>query len=221
MMAANNPQLPKSTASKRIAILGTGRVGSALAGGWLKAGHSVALGTRDPHGEKAQALLSRLPAAAVTTIPRAVATADIVVLATPWSGAQAALEAAGDLAGKVLIDCTNSIGPAGLTVGPDTSGAEQVASWAPGARVAKAFNTVGAEVMADTRYAAGRPALLLCADDAGARQAAAELAVDLGFEPVDCGPLRLARSLEHMALLWVTLARGGLGRHFAWSLLRR
>lgn len=206
---------------RRVAIIGAGRVGSALAGGWVKAKHSVTLGTRDPHSAKVRALLDQLGTALATSIPRAAAAAEVVVLATPWTAAQEAIAAAGDLSGKVLIDCTNPIGPTGLAVGHTTSGAEQVANWAPGALVVKAFNTIGAEVMANTQYAAGRPALLLCGDDAGARQTTAQLAADLGFEPVDCGPLRLARGLEPMALVWLTLARVGLGREFAWALLRR
>jgi predicted dinucleotide-binding enzyme len=156
-----------------------------------------------------------------TTIPRAVAQSEIVALATPWDGTQAAIRAAGDLAGKVLLDCTNPIGAGGLALGHTTSGAEQIAEWAPGARVVKAFNTTGWEVMADTAFAGGKPALFLCGDDAEARQTVAGLAADLGFEPVDCGPLRMARSLEPLAVLWISLARSGMGRHFAWALLRR
>jgi predicted dinucleotide-binding enzyme len=212
---------PRNPQQKLIAVLGTGRVGGALAGGWVKAGHGVTLGTRDPQSDKVKGLLRELGAALATTIPRAVAQCEIVALATPWDGARAAVEAAGDLAGKVLIDCTNPIAAGGLAVGHTTSGAEQIAQWAPGARVVKAFNTIGFEVMADTGFAGGQPALFLCGDEAEARQTVAGLAADLGFEPVDCGPLRMARSLEPMAVLWVSLARSGLGRQFAWALLRR
>jgi predicted dinucleotide-binding enzyme len=212
---------PQNPRQKRIAVIGAGRVGGALATGWVKAGHSVTLGARDPQSDKVKALLHELGAALATTIPKAAGQSEIVALATPWDAARSAVEAAGDLAGKVLIDCTNPIGAGGLALGHTTSGAEQIAQWAPGARVVKAFNTIGFEVMADTRFAAGKPALFLCGDEAEARQDVAGLAADLGFEPVDCGPLRMARSLEPMALLWVSLARAGLGRQFAWALLRR
>jgi predicted dinucleotide-binding enzyme len=220
-LSAQRAIQPDHPQQKRIAIVGAGRVGGALAGGWVKAGHSITLGARDPSGDKVKALLHELGAALATTIAQAVAQSEIVALATPWDGAQATVQAAGDLAGKVLIDCTNPIGAGGLALGHTTSGAEQIAQWAPGARVVKAFNTIGFEVMANTDFAGGKPALFLCGDDAEARQTVAGLAADLGFEPVDCGPLRLARSLEPLAALWVSLARSGLGRQFAWALLRR
>lgn len=187
-----------------IAIIGTGRVGSALAGGWLRAA------------------LARWPEARAATIAEAAAGAAVVVLATPWPAAQPAALAAGDLTGKVLIDCTNPIGPDGLVVGLTTSGAEQLAAAVPGAQVVKAFNHIGAEVMANPRYADGRAAVLMFAgDDAPAKATVAALAADLGFEPQDAGPLRLARTLEPLAVLWITLSRSGLTRGFAWGLLRR
>jgi predicted dinucleotide-binding enzyme len=221
MFSAKRAVVPPNPLQKRIAIIGAGRVGGALAGGWVKARHSVTLGARDPHSDKVKALLHTLGAALATTIPKAVAQSEVVALATPWDGARTAIEAAGDLAGKLLIDCTNPVGAGGLALGHTTSGAEQVAQWAPGARVVKAFNTIGFEVMADTHFANGKPALFLCGDDGEARQAVAGLAADLGFEPVDCGPLRMARCLEPMAVLWISLARTGMGRQFAWALLRR
>jgi predicted dinucleotide-binding enzyme len=86
----------------------------------------------------------------------------------------------------------------------------------------KAFNTVGSSIMADTKFANGRPVLLYCGDDAQAKQAVNTLAAELGFEPIDAGPLTSARTLEPAALLWITLAlKQGLGREFAFQLLRR
>jgi 8-hydroxy-5-deazaflavin:NADPH oxidoreductase len=206
----------------KIAIIGTGRVGSALAGGWLRAGHTVTFGARDRQSEKTRAVLARLPQARAMSIAEAAAGAEVVVLATPWAAALPALAAAGDLNGKVLVDCTNPVGPDGLMVGLTTSAAEQLAAAAPGARVVKAFNHIGAEVMANPRYAGGQRAVMMYAgDDAAAKANVAALAADLGFEALDAGPLRLARTLEPLALLWITLARSGLGREFAWGLLSR
>jgi len=214
----------------KIAIIGTGRVGTALAAGWLTAGHSVTFGARDAGSDKAQTALSRLPAARAAGVAEAAAEAEVVVLATPWAAAQSAVAAAGDLRGKVLIDCTNPLGPDGVLFGPNTSGAEQIAGWAAreypglspaGAHVVKAFNTIGAEVMANPRYGERRAVLLYAGDDAAAKAVVAGLAADLGFEPQDAGPLRAARLLEPLALAWINLARGGLGREFAWGLLRR
>ncbi len=145
-----------------------------------------------------------------------------MLLTTPWAAAQDALRAAGDLAGKVLIDATNPIGPGMvLTHGTTDSGAEQVARWAPGARVVKAFNSIGREVMADPRFG-GQPAVLcLCGDDAAACDVTAGLARDIGFEPLRIGPLARARFLEPAALVWITTASALGTREFAWGLLRR
>ncbi len=205
-----------------IAIIGTGRVGSALAGGWLKAGHRVTFGARDLGSEKVRAALARHPEARAASLAEAAAGAEVVVLATPWPAAQPAAAAAGDLRGKVLIDCTNPIGPDGLAVGLTTSAAEQLAAAVPGAHVVKAFNHMGAEVMADPRYADGRQAVMVYAgDDAAAKATVAALAADLGFQPQDAGPLRQARLLEPLALLWITLSRTGLTRQFAFGTLTR
>jgi predicted dinucleotide-binding enzyme len=109
-----------------------------------------------------------------------------------------------------------------LTHGTTTSGGEQVASWARGARVVKAFNTVGSNIMENSTFDGHRPVMFYCGDDPEAKQVVKKLIVDLVFEPLDAGPLSQARLLEPVALLWITLAlRYGLGREFAYELLRR
>jgi predicted dinucleotide-binding enzyme len=145
-----------------------------------------------------------------------------VLLATPWAGAQDALAAAGPLEGRILVDATNPLGPGMvLTHGTTDSGGEQVARWSPGARVVKAFNSIGVEVMAAPRFGASHAVLWLAGDDAGACEVVAGLARDIGFEPLRLGPLVRARVLEPAALLWITAA-GVVGtREFAWGVLRR
>ena len=131
----------------RIAIIGTGNVGSALGRGWARAGHDVWFGARDPgKPELARLVQEAGPRARAAAVAAAAASGEVVVLATPWGAAREAIELAGDLAGKVLIDCTNPLaaGLSGLVVGHTTSAREQVAAWARGARVVKAFNTTGA-----------------------------------------------------------------------------
>jgi 8-hydroxy-5-deazaflavin:NADPH oxidoreductase len=171
---------------------------------------------RDPAQPKSVA-----PAEAAT-VRAAVEGAEVVILATPWDGAQAALEAAGDFGGKPLLDATNPIGPGfKLLLAHTDSGGEQVARWAKNAKVVKAFNTTGLENMADPKYGAARAAMFVCGDDAGACEVAAGLARDLGFDVVRVGGLSSARVLEPVAMLWISLAMSGKNRNVAFGLLRR
>lgn len=203
-----------------IAILGSGNVGGTLGRRWSELGHSVVWGVRDPSSAKAQAAAA---AGRVMSIAEAAAASEVVVLAVPWAAVEEVLSAAGDLSGKLLIDCTNAVGggyrPA--VEGAD-SAAAFVAQHAPGARVVKAFNTLGAGMMADLELGATRAAGLICGDDQAAKQVVGGLAEQLGFEVIDVGPLAAAPLLESAALLWITLAyRQGQGPDFAFGLLRR
>jgi 8-hydroxy-5-deazaflavin:NADPH oxidoreductase len=192
-----------------IAILGTGRIGGALARGLAARGQQVLMGSRTPSGTDR------------TSIAQAASAAEIVVLATPFHAAQAVLAQAGDLSEKILIDCTNPFSPdrSGLAVGHDTSAAEMIAQWAPGARVVKTFNHIGWEQLPNPVYP-GRAAMFYCGDDAAAKQVVKGLIEDLRFVAVDAGPLRAARLLEPLGMLWSQLAREqGLGRKIAFALL--
>jgi len=154
----------------------------------------------------------------------AVQASDILLLSTPWEATREIVEGLGDLHGKVLIDAVNPLLPllAGLAVGTTSSGAEQVAQWARGGRVVKAFNTVGANIMANPSFAGERPALFYCGDDAEAKEVVKGLAEELGFDAMDAGPLTRARLLEPFAMLWISLAYpSGYGREIAFKLLRR
>jgi predicted dinucleotide-binding enzyme len=208
----------------RIAIIGAGNVGSALATGWLRAGHEVVFGVRDPNNSKTATLLSDVSGAKAVTVAAAARNADVVVLATPWPATRDALRSAGDLSGRVVLDCTNPVTDdlQDLSVGRTTSAGEQIAAWANGARVVKIFNTTGAPNMANPRYPAGPATMLYCGDDAEAKALAARLATEIGFEPVDAGALREARFLEPFALVWIHLALfQKLGTGFVLNLVKR
>lgn len=209
----------------KIAILGAGNVGGALGRGWAAKGHSIFFAVPDPQSEKVRALVKSIGAnVRAGSLQDAAANAEIVVLATPWEAAQNAILAAGNLAGKIVIDCTNPLASdlSGLVLGHTTSAAEQVATWAKGARVVKAFNTTGAGNMADSHYSGGKLAMCVAGDDAAAKSAVTKLAEDLGFEAIDAGPLKNARLLEPFAMLWIYLAvKQGTGPNFAFQLLRR
>lgn len=207
----------------KIAVIGVGNVGGTLGARWLQVGHEVVFGARDPHSEKAQHTLKATGGEArLTSVEEAVAVADVVVLATPWTGTQDAIKSAGDLTGRIVIDCTNPIANGQLAVGHTSSGAEQVAAWTRSARVVKAFNTTGSGNMANPDYAGQVPTIFLCGDDAAAKKVVAGLVEELGLDPCDTGPLSMARYLEPLAMLWIRLAYGqGLGPNIAFRLLRR
>ena len=209
----------------KIGIIGAGNVGGALGKGWARKGHAVMFGVRDATDPKLSALLKEAgPNARSASVPEAAGYGEVVVLATPWRATQDAIRNAGSLAGKTVLDCTNPLKPdlSGLELGLTTSGAEQVASWAVGAKVVKVFNTTGSNNMENPAYPEGPTTMLYCGDDPGAKKSAAQLATDLGFEAIDAGGLAIARLLEPYAMLWIHLAvRQGMGRDFAFRLMRR
>lgn len=207
-----------------IAIIGPGKVGRTLADGWVARGHRVTFGVRDVASPK----LADIDRARFAIAPNAdaVADADAIVLATPWAATRAAIEACGDLAGRVVLDATNPLLPnyGGLdhAQAGGRSGGERVAEWAAGAKVVKVFNTTGFNNMANTRYGDDGVMMLLCGDDAGAKAVARTLAADLGFDPVDFGPLAHAGLSENVAWTWIWLAvKSGIGRDIGFVLKRR
>jgi hypothetical protein len=142
--------------------------------------------------------------------------ADALLLAVHWSRLEDVLALSGDLTGKVVVSCSLPMNDDNteLLIAHSSSGAETLAARLPGARIVCAFNTVPSEVLFDVfaaRRRASRPSLLYCGDDTRARRVATRLIRDLGFEPVDAGPLRIARYTEPFALLVAQLAYEGKG----------
>ena len=209
----------------KIAILGTGNVGGALARVWTRKGHEIVFGTREPQSVKVQDLVASLgKRAKADSLARAAQGCDVVVLATPWPAARETLQSCGKLAGKLLIDCTNPLAPdlSGLAVTGDTSGGEQVAQWSGGAPVFKSFNTTGAENMARAAEFAHKPVMFYCGNDDAWRETVRKLVEDAGFEALDAGKLSSARWLEPLAMLWIHSAyKGGMGTDWAFAAVRR
>jgi 8-hydroxy-5-deazaflavin:NADPH oxidoreductase len=204
----------------RIAVIGAGSVGATLGQAWLKHGEDVVWGLRNPADPK----YSALPRERIKAPAEAAKTAEVVVIATPWSATESAVKGLGSLAGKIVIDCTNPLGmgPDGLqlVLGFDTSAGEQVASWAPGAFVFKSLNTTGANNMAKAADYPVKPMMPVAGDDAGKKPAVMQLVAALGFEPVDAGPLKSARLLEPFGMVWIDQAlKRGRGRDFAFALV--
>src|SRR2546423_3550167 len=216
----------------RIGIIGAGSVGGTLGRRWAGLGHQVTFGIRHA-AEGASAVKGEgpLPAGASVALPLDASTnADVVVLATPWAAVPAALEAIGPaLDGKALLDVTNPL-VAGLAIDPALAGregraaisaAERIQSPVPRARVVKVFNTTGFDNMRDPIYPGGPLTMFYAGDDPAAKAIARTLAAELGFDPIDAGPLSRARELEHLALLWISRAFGGMGRNIGFRLERR
>lgn len=209
----------------QIGVMGSGNVGGTLGKCLAENGHTVLFSTRNAGSEKMRTLLGEAGSnARATSMQETVRNSDVLLLATPWDATEEILKGAGNLSGKILIDVVNPLLPdlSGIALPNTTSGAELVAQWGRGARVVKAFNTVGFNVMANSHFPDGPAVMFYCGDDGEAKKVVAGLISELGFEAVDAGPLTRARLLEPFALLWISLAiQQGLGRDIAFRLLRR
>jgi predicted dinucleotide-binding enzyme len=200
----------------RIGILGSGLMGGKLGTIFARAGHEVVFSYA--RGEQNLRKLARdakgKPRAG--TPREAAQEADAVLLAVHWSRIDDVLKQAGDLAGKVIVTCSLPMdsGNTKLIVAHTSSGAEELAKRVLQAHVVSAFNTVPSEVLFgvyDARHKSPRPSLVYCGDDGSAKSLAAGLILEAGFDPVDCGPLRIARYTEPFALLVGELAYGSKG----------
>lgn len=195
----------------KVAILGTGSVGQALAKGFVALGHDVLFGSRDPLGATAQRAVAEVRGTHAMSFAEAAKLSELAVLATPWSGTPNALQLTGtqNLAGKVLIDVTNPLdfaaGAPNLALGFNTSAGEQVQAWAPQAKVVKAFNTVGNGMMVKPKLAAP-PTMFIAGNDAGAKETVAGLLHQFGWKASDLGGIEAARYLEPFAMVWITHA---------------
>lgn len=202
----------------KVTVIGTGNMGSAFVKQLTKAGHEVRVTGRN--AAKAQALAGQYPGAQAVEASSAASASDAIVLATGYAEAPAALRALGDLSGKTVIDITNPLTPdyMGLTLGHDTSAAEEIARALPGVHIVKAFNTLFAQVLADgPAFADGQRGSVFFAGDSATAKATVKSLIDsLGFHPVDAGGLKNARYLEPLAGLNIYLGYGaGMGTAIA------
>ena len=207
-----------------IAVIGTGNVGSALGSALGAAGHEIVYGSRSPDSDSARSALERTPGARADSPAQAAAAAAVVILAVPWPSVQETIEELGDLDGRILVDAVNPLKPdlSGLAVAGEDSAGERLAALVPGAHVVKAFNTTGSDNLHDPRYADGALAMLICGEDAAAKETVAGLARDIGFDVVDAGGIEASRRLEALALLWIGLAYGqGQGPTFGFRVIHR
>ena len=194
---------------KKIGILGSGKVGEVLSDGFLAHGHAVMRGTREP--AKLQAWKDGAKGnASVGTAAETAAWGEIIVLAVKGTGAEQAIADAGaaNLAGKLVIDTTNPIADAppkngALTyfTGANESLIQRLQSNVPQAKFVKAWNSVGNAVMVNPKLGA-TPSMFICGNDAGAKQATAEILAKFGWEAIDVGGVELGYAVEALCILW-------------------
>ena len=200
----------------RVGILGSGLMGGKLGTLFARAGHEVVFSYARGR-EKLEELARSAGKRARAGAPREAAQeSEALLLAVHWSRLDDVLAQAGDLSGKVILSCSLPMNDANteLVVAHTRSGAESLADRLPRARVVSAFNTVPSEVLFgvyEARLKSRRPSLVVCGDDTTSKGIAAGLVRDVGFDPVDAGPLRIARYTEPFALLVGQLAYEGDG----------
>ena len=198
----------------RVGILGSGLMGAKLGTIWARAGHEVVFSYARTE-QKLQKLARDAKGKARAGTPREAAQqADALLLAVHWSRVEDVLQQAGDLSGKVIVTCSLPMNAddTDLVIAHTSSGAEELAKKIRKARVVSAFGTVPSEVLFgvfEARRKANKPSLVYCGDDASGKKIAAQLIRDVGFDPVDAGPLRIARYTEPFTLLIARLAYEG------------
>jgi predicted dinucleotide-binding enzyme len=206
----------------KIGIIGAGDVGGTLGKSWRQRKHDVMFGVRNIQSQNVQRLAQMDKSLTFGNINDAVAFGDVILFAIPWTSIEETVRGR-NLSGKIVIDPTNPLTPDLRQLAfDDSSVAERIANLAKGAKVVKAFNTIGAQTLNNLIFGSNRADLFLCGDDTPSKRVVGELAADIGFDVVDIGSLANARMLENLALLWIELAlRQELGPNIAFKLLRR
>jgi 8-hydroxy-5-deazaflavin:NADPH oxidoreductase len=190
-----------------VAVIGTGDMGDSLGPRFAELGYTVIYGSRNPANARVTALVDATGHGATATQPRdAAQAADIVLLLVPWPAMESVAQSLGNLDGKIVVDVSMP-----FTQGDDgypehlleTSSAEMIQAWNPGAKVVKAFATMGSQLIDDPGEAGGKISIPVASDSRSAKEKVARIAADLGLDPVDFGPLRMARQIEALQLIYM------------------
>lgn len=211
--------------NKQITIIGTGRLGTTLADVFNQKGLAVTLGSRDPKEAAQRKRVAPLIEQGVTclALEDAVQVSDVVLFAFPWYALVDIQRTVGKLEKKIIIDCINPIGSSGsLSLGHKWSAGEEIQQTFPLAYVVKGFNHLYVDHFRDPIFQ-GKPAsAFYCSNHDQAKAVFKALAADLGFDPIDIGPIKHARYLEPLATLWIQMAfHIGMGPEMTFSLLSR
>lgn len=204
----------------KIAIIGAGKVGGALASGWARAGHSIILGVRNPGDNEVQALVAENQNLSANTVTAAAQEAEVILVSVPVSALTEVARNLGDVKNKIIIDATNAVfqKPA-----PYAHGVEAFKALTQCPDVVKCFNSTGFENMANPKYGDTSIDMFVAGSSIKGKQVAAQLARDLGFADChDFGGDDKIQLLENFALAWINLAiMQGKGRNIAFKLVRR
>ncbi len=208
----------------KLAFIGIGNVGFAIANNLQKKGHDIIIANNDENSETVKKALEQNPNFSAKKIQEAIDEAEIVFLATPFNANEEILRTL-QFNGKVLIDCTNPVG-LGISHGlkSEISGSEKVQEWAPDAKVVKAFTIYGFENFIDSSYPNYnvKPVMMIAGNTIEAKNNVSKINADLGYETLDTGGLDQALHLEHMTLLWVKMVRrDGHHPNFVWACLEK
>ncbi len=208
----------------KIAFIGIGNVGFAIATNLQKKGHEIIIANNDENSQSVKKALEQNPNFSVKKVQEAIDEAEVVFLATPFSANERTLKEL-KFNGKVLIDCTNPVG-AGISHGlkSEISGSEKVQEWAPDANVVKAFTIYGFENFIDSSYPNYnvKPVMMIAGNDTAAKHIVSKINLDMGYATLDTGKLDQALHLEHMTLLWVKMVRrDGHHPNFVWAKLEK
>jgi predicted dinucleotide-binding enzyme len=196
----------------KVGILGSGIVGRTLGSGFIKHGHQVMLGTRDPKDKDVADWLAQNSGATAGTFADAAAFGEVLLLAVKGQIVDKviALAKPENFAGKTVIDANNPIADAPpvkgvipFTTGPNESLGEKIQALIPKAHVVKAFNSVGSGLMVNPKFEQGPPTMFFCGDDDGAKAKVSEIIRQFGWEPWDCGGIIASRALEPLCMLWL------------------
>ena len=196
----------------KIGVLGSGIVGRTLGAGFVKHGHQVKLGTRDPLDKDVAAWLAANSGATAGTFADAASYGELLLVAVKGQIVDKVIELAKaeNFTGKTVIDANNPIadappvkGVVAFTTGPNESLGEKIQALIPKAHVVKAFNSVGSALMVNPHFEQGTPSMFLCGDDDGAKAQVSEIIRQFGWEPVDCGGIIASRAIEPLCMLWL------------------
>lgn len=194
-------------ADDTIAIIGTGDLGDSFGPRFSSLGYRVVYGSRNPDSDRVRELLKRTGNGATAEDQKeASRQGDIVLLAIPWPAMETVARNLGDLDGKIIIDVSFpwTQGEDGYPdIAVETSSAEMIQDWNPGAKVVKALATMGSLIIDDPMAAGGVITIPLASNHRDAKERVAGLVAELGLDPVDFGPLRMARAIETMQLIYV------------------